>query len=143
MNWCAPFVAALLFLSACSTIPTERKLVGTWTAPESSTWLGDLEQSRSKQMIDITFMPDHRFVGGLHGQHPKDFGRWRLSGRYLILEFTNRAKGHKVAYPYRDTIIKLTSQELVYVQGEDDAGAEVHLTRRWSERRPALSPHAE
>ena len=122
-------------------MPTERQLVGTWTAPESSTEVKGVEQSHSKQMIDFTFAPGHIFYGGLHGRRPTDFGRWQLDGQYLIFEFTNRAKGHKVAYPYRDKIIKLTSHELVYIQGEDDPGEKVHLTRRFSQPLAGVEPH--
>jgi hypothetical protein len=124
------FAVGPLLLNACSALPTERQLVGTWTAPKSSTEIKGVEQAHSKQMIDFTFSPDHNFVWGLHEQRPTSAGRWQLRGRFLITEYTTPAKGHKLAYPYRDKIIKLTSQELIYVQGEDDPGAEVHLTRR-------------
>src|SRR5438477_8607136 len=105
-------------LNACSALPTERQLVATWTAPKSSTEINGVEQSHSKQMIDFTFAPDHSFAWGLHGKRPTAAGRWRLHGRSLITEHTTPGKGHKLAYPYRDKIIKLTSQELVYLQGE-------------------------
>ena len=51
---------------------------------------------------------------------------------WLISEFTTRGKAHKVklAHPYRDRIIKISSHELIYVQGEDDPRMEVRLTRR-------------
>ena len=120
----------VFFLTACNTLPTERQLVGTWTAPRSSTEADGVTVSQSKQMVDLTVRPDHTFVWSLRGQGPKDFGRWRLDGRWLITEYTNRGKGHKVGHEYRDKIITLSSHDLIYVQGEEDPGEEVHLTRR-------------
>lgn len=101
----------------------DRASVGTWTIPESTT-LNEfgIAQSHSKQMADLTLTPDHRFTWSRHGGRRTDFGRWQLRGRYLISEFSNPGKRRKVGYPYRDRIIKLTPQELVYVQGEDAPG---------------------
>jgi hypothetical protein len=131
MNRLAALIAALFSLAACNTLPTDRQLVGTWTAPESSTQnQSGITLSTSKQMVDITLAPDHSFFSGLHGRRPKDFGRWHLYGWLLIWDFTNPAKGHRVGHPYRDRIIKISPRELVYLQGEDDPGLEVHLTRR-------------
>ena len=81
-------------------------------------------------MVDLTLTQDHRFVWSVRGQGPTDFGRWQLDGRWLITEYANRGKGHKVAHEYRDKIIKVSPNELIYVQGEDDTGEEVHLTKR-------------
>jgi hypothetical protein len=140
------FIASLAvpaLLTACSILPTEHQLVGTWTRPAKEKTVNDgltITRSYSKQMVDLTLRPDHTFVWSLHGGRPTDFGRWHLSGRYLISEFSNRGKSRKTGYPYRDRIIKLTPQELVYVQGEDAPGEEVHLTRRSSE--PLAAPRS-
>ena len=139
MNWRAPSLFAAL-LSACSTLQAEHQLVGTWTAPAKETTVNDgitIKRSYSKRMVDLTLRPDHTFVWSQQGRRTTDFGRWHLSGRHLITEYTNHGKGHKVAHPYRDRIIKLTRTELVYIQGEDTADTEVHLTRRCSEPRAA------
>jgi hypothetical protein len=130
MNQLIASVGALVFLTACSTLPTERQLIGTWTAPKSSIESDGVRLSHSKQMIDLTLTPDHRFVWSVRGQGPTDFGRWQLDGRRLITEYANRGKGHKVAHEYRDKIIKVSPNELIYVQGEDETGEEVHLTKR-------------
>ena len=140
MNWFAVLVTALFLLAACNTLPTEFQLVGTWTAPKSSTESGGVTLSHSKQMVDLTLRPDHMFVWSLRGQGPMDFGRWRLHGRWLITEYTNRGKGHRVGHECRDKIIELSSHDLIYVQGEDDSGEEVHLTRRCSE--PLAAPRS-
>jgi len=116
MNQLTAGVGALLFLTACSTLPTERQLIGTWTAPKSSIESDGVTVSHSKQMIDLTLTQDHRFVWSVRGQGPTDFGRWQLDGRWLITEYVNRGKGHKVAHEYRDKIIKVSPNELIYVK---------------------------
>jgi hypothetical protein len=85
---------------------------------------------QTQQMVDLTLAPDHTFIWSLRGQRPTEYGRWHLDGRTLVSEFTSRGKGYKIANPYRDRIVKVSSQELIYVQGKDDAGVEAHLTRR-------------
>ena len=121
----------MLSLAGCNTLPTERQLIGTWTAPERITLNeSGIEQSHSKQIVALTLRPDHTFVWTSRGKRRKDFGRWYLSGRYLVSEFNNPGRDRKTHYPYRDKIIKLTSQELIYVQGEDAPGETVHLTKR-------------
>ncbi len=139
MNSLVAPLALSFLLTACAALPTERQLVGTWTIPES-TRLNEfgIAKSHSKQMMDLTLAPDHRFTWSRHGGRRTDFGRWQLQGRYLISEFSNPGKRRKVGYPYRDRIIKLTRQELVYLQGEDAPGENVHLTRRSSEPLAAL-----
>jgi hypothetical protein len=140
MNWLITSLAISTLLTACGSLPAEHQLVGTWTRPETEKTVNDgitIRRSYSKQMVDLTLRPDHTFMWSLHGGRRTDFGHWHLSGRYLISEFSNPGKGRKAGYPYRDKITKLTPNELVYVQSEDAPGEEVHLTRRWSERRTA------
>ena len=144
MNWLVASLAVPALLTACSTLPAEHQLVGTWTAPAKETTINDgltITRSYSKQMVDLTLRPDHTFVWSHDGGRPTDLGRWHLSGRYLISEFSNRGMGRKAGYPYRDKIIKLTPKELVYVQGEDTADIEVHLSRQCSERLAGSAPH--
>lgn len=141
MNWLVASLAISASLTACSSLPVEHQLVGTWTRPETEKTVNDgitIRRSYSKQMVDLTLSPDHTFVWSLHGRRRTDFGRWHLSGRYLISEFSNPGRGRKAGYPYRDKVTKLTPNELVYVQGEDAPGEEVHLTRRSSE--PLAAP---
>src|SRR5215470_10941903 len=106
-------VTALFVLTASNSLPTERQLVGTWTAPRSSTETDGIMVSQSKQMVYLTLRPDQTFVWSIHKQAPQDFGRWRLDGRWLITECTNRGKGHKIGHEYRDKIITLSSHDLI------------------------------
>jgi hypothetical protein len=137
MNWHAASVTAPFLLTACCTLPTERQLVGTWTAPVKETTITNgsgLQHSYSKEMVDLTLTSDHRLVFWARGQRsPDSVGHWRLDGQRLISEFTRRNEGHKIWHSYRDKIIKLTPHELVYVQSADDPGVEIHLTKRSSE----------
>ena len=100
--------------------------------------------SHSKQMMDVAFNSDHTFAWSRHGHRPTDVGHWQLRGRYLIWTFTSPAKGRKPGTSYHDTILKLTDQALIYVQGKDSnaaaVGEEVHLTRRSSE--PLAAPRS-
>jgi hypothetical protein len=90
MNRLVASLAFSFLLTACNALPTERQLIGTWTTPESFTQNEfGVTQSHSKQMVDLTLTPDHRFTWSLHGGRPTDFGRWQLHGRYLISEFTD------------------------------------------------------
>ena len=130
MQQLAAAIPALLFLTACSTLPTEHQLIGTWTAPETFTEQSGVTTSRSKQMVDLTLRPDHTFVWSLRGHHQAGSGHWSLRQRWLTFVFDSHEKGHKVGHPYRDKIIKLSAEELIYIQGEEDPGEEVHLTRR-------------
>ena len=61
MNGLAASVTAMFLLAACNTLPTERQLIGTWTAPKSSTE-SDGVTLHSKQMVDLTLRADHTFV---------------------------------------------------------------------------------
>ena len=134
-------LAFAIFLSACSGIPTEKRLIGTWTAPERETRRADgYLISHSKQMVDVTFKSDHTFRWSLHGHRVTDYGHWQLRDRDLIWIFTNAAPNRKAGYPFHDRILKLTDQELVYIQDKNSspkaAGLKIYLTRRASKPRP-------
>jgi hypothetical protein len=140
MNWLVACVATL-FLVACNTVPTEHELVGTWTMPTRlATDASGKMAPDTQQMVDLTLAPDHTFIWSPRGQAPTAYGYWHLDGRTLITEFTSHGKGYKIANPYRDRIVKVSSKEVIYVQGKEDAGVEVHLTRRCSERLPVPRP---
>ena len=118
MNRVALSATWMLALSACSGLPTERQLVGTWTSPESTTENEfGVTQSRSKQMVDATFGADHTYVWRLRGHKPTAIGRWSLSGRYIVTEFTTRGHGRRIPHQYRDKITKLTEHELIFPEG--------------------------
>jgi hypothetical protein len=137
MNRLAASIAPPFLLIACSTLPTERQLVGTWTAPVKDTTITSeygVQRSHSKEMVDLTLTADHRLVFWVRGKRsPDSVGHWQLDGQWLVSEFTRPKEGHKIRHSYRDRIVKVTSQELVYVQSADDPGVEVHLTKRSSE----------
>jgi hypothetical protein len=137
MNWHAASVAAPFLLTACCTLPTERQLVGTWTAPVKETTITSeygVQHSYSKSVVDLTLASDHRLVFWVRGERsPDSVGHWRLDRGWLVSEFTRRKEGHKIRHSYRDKIIKTTSQELGYMQSADDPGVEIHLTKRSSE----------
>ena len=137
MNRFVSSVAVPSLLTACSTFPTERQLVGTWTAPVSETTTTSEfggRHSHSKQLVDLTLTSDHRLVFWIRGERiPDSVGHWHLDGRWLCSEFTRRNEAYKVTHSYRDRIIKLTPHELVYRQSADDPGVEIHLTKRSSE----------
>jgi hypothetical protein len=137
MNRLVAPLAIPLFLTACSTLPTERQLVGTWTAPRTETIItrhSGVERSYSKQMVDLTLTSDHKLMFWVRGKRsPDSVGHWHLDGRWLVSEFSRPNEGHKIRHSYRDKIIKLTPQELVYVQSADDPKVEVHLTKRTTE----------
>jgi hypothetical protein len=148
MNRLASSLAATFLLSGCSALPTESQLVGTWTDHERETKItseSGVERSYSKQMVDLTFRPDHTYDFWVRGERRADsIGHWHLDGRFIFLEFTRRKEAHKVKRSVRGRIIRLTAREFVYVQEDRDPafnGVEVHLTRRWSERPPAVRPH--
>src|ERR1051325_4302566 len=147
MNWLTPCLAATFLLDGCSVLPTERQLIGTWTDHERETKItseSGVERSYSKQMVDLTFRPDHTLVFWVRGErHAGSIGRWHLDGRFIFIEFTRRKEAHKVKYSVRGKIIRSTPHETFYVQEDRDPavnGVEVHLTRRWSERPPAVRP---
>src|ERR1051325_5287147 len=78
MNALGASIITLCFLSACSTLPAERQLIGMWTRPETETVSHNefgMTRSYSKQMVDLTLRPDHTFVWSLHGGRRTDFGR--------------------------------------------------------------------
>jgi hypothetical protein len=137
MNRLVAPLAVPLLLIACSTLPTERQLVGIWTAPRTETIItrhSGVEHSSSKQMVDLTLTSDHQLMFWVRGERsPDSVGHWHLDGRWLVSEFTRPNEGNKIRHSYRDKIIKLTPQELVYVQSADDPGVEVHLTKRPTE----------
>jgi hypothetical protein len=133
MNELVAAIVTLLSVTACSTVPTEHQLIGTWMAPEIWTEERGVTTSHSKQMVDLTLRADHTFLWSLRGRHEAGTGHWSLRGRWLTFVFTSREEGHKVGHPYRDKIIKLSAEELVYIQGEEDPDVEVHLTKRLSE----------
>ena len=119
MNRIVASVGTLFLLSACQTLPTERGLVGTWTSPHTTIQNEfGMTQSHSKQMVDATFTPDHRYVWSLHGHRPTVRGRWALSGRHLVTEFTTREHSRNVTRQYRDKITKLSDRELIFPEGE-------------------------
>jgi hypothetical protein len=143
MNRLVASLAVPVLLTACSTLPAEHQLVGTWTMPATQTSVDNgvtIKRSHSKEMVDLTLTADHRFIWTPRGRAPDATGRWHLDGHSLVWEFTSRRKGHKVTHPYRDRIIRLTPTELVYIQGEDTADTDVHLTRRSSE--PLAAPRS-
>src|SRR3954464_15122821 len=137
MNWRVMPLMLACFLSSCTALPTERQLVGTWTAPEK--WTRDNASgvmiSHSKQMRDFRLAANHTFTWSRHGRRPTEFGHWDLSGRYLITWYNHTARGRDAGFRFRDKITKVTPEELVYIQSEDSgpdaAGVDVHLTRRW------------
>jgi hypothetical protein len=142
MNRPSSLLAFAFLLSACSGIPTESKLVGTWAGPERTTRSSEFGYiiSQSKEMVYVHFFPDHTFAWSRHDPlapaRPTDVGRWQLNGRNLTWTFTNPATGRKAGASSHDTIVELTNQKLIYVQGAQgsDAGADavgevVHLTR--------------
>lgn len=144
MNRPAPLLAIVFLLAACSTLPTERQLVGTWSDHLKETFIrgeSGVEHSYSKRMVDLSLTADHRLVFWLRGERtPDSIGRWRLDGQSLWIEFTRRNEHHRITHSYRNKITKISPYELLYVQSSDDPaedGIKVHLTRRSSEPRPA------
>ena len=119
MNRVLSSAAALFALSACNTLPTERQLIGTWTSPETlyQNEFG-ITQSHSKQMVEATFSADHRYVWAPRGHRPTAIGRWHLSGRWLFTEFAAHEKGRQVSHAYRDKIVKISPEKLVFPEGE-------------------------
>ena len=74
--------------------------------------------THSKQTVDLKLAADHTFAWSLDGRQRTDFGHWQLAGRYLVSRFSNAARGRKAGFPFRDKIIKVTPQELVYIQSK-------------------------
>ena len=73
MNRLVASLAVPALLTACSTLPTERQLVGTWTMPATQTSVDDgvtIKRSHSKQMVDLTLTADHRFIWTPRGELP-------------------------------------------------------------------------
>src|SRR5215211_4833255 len=112
MNWPIALLGVALLLSACSTLPTESQLVGTWTAPLKETTITSeygVHQSYSKEVVDLTLASDHRLAFWVRGERsPDSLGHWHLDGRWLVTEFTRPKEGHRIRHSYRDRIIKLT-----------------------------------
>jgi hypothetical protein len=147
MNRLAPLLAIVFLLVACSTLPTERQLVGTWTDHLKETFIrseSGVEHSYSKQMVDLHLTSDHRLVFWVRGERtPDSIGHWRLDGGWLCIEFTRRNEHHRINHSYRLKITRLSPHELLYVQSSHDPaedGIKVHLTRRSSE--PLAGPRS-
>ncbi len=76
----------------------------------------------SKQMSETTVRPDHTYVAIQDGKRGRVVGHWRLSGRWLIYEFTTRQNGRRVVERHRSKIVKLSNRELVVSGPENEPG---------------------
>ena len=93
----------------------EHRLVGTWTMPiDTRQNEFGVTQWRSKQLAEMTIKPDHTYTSKHRGNSAAVAGRWRLSGRWLISEFTTRKNGRTVTERNRNHILKLSDQQLVF-----------------------------
>jgi len=100
-------------------------MIGTWTAPQETTENEfGIVPRQSKQMIDVTFTADHKYLWALHGRSPIVTGRWRLDGWWLVTEIKRQPKGGKLGREYRDKIVGISDRELIFpesklIQGDD------------------------
>ena len=76
----------------------------------------------SKRMAETTVKPDHTYTATHEGERGVTTGHWRLSGRWLIYEFTTHEKGRRVVEQHRSKIVKLTDRELVVSGAKGEPG---------------------
>ena len=104
-----------LGLAACSSFPSERQLVGTWTMPRRTIQNEfGITQWRSKQMAENTLRSDHTYTSRHVGRRGMVTGRWRLSGRWLVYEFPTRQNRQRVLEHHRAKILKVSDRELIF-----------------------------
>jgi hypothetical protein len=87
MNRIVASLAVMSLLTACSTLPADQQLVGTWTAPLKETTItseSGVQHSHSKQMVDLTLSSDYRLMFWVRGERaPDSVGHWHLDGHSL------------------------------------------------------------
>ena len=76
----------------------------------------------SSKMAENTLKPDHTYTAIHQGERGVVTGRWRLSGHWLIYEFTTREKGRRVVERHRAKIVKLSERKLVISEPKGEPG---------------------
>ena len=114
--------AVSVVLTACSTLPTERQLIGSWRTPVDQFEDQFGVMHRKPTMAENTLKPDHTYTSRHLGHHGTIRGRWRLSGRWLSYEFASRRYGRRAVERYRAKIVRLSDRELVVVDEEGRDG---------------------
>src|SRR5215210_1805 len=101
----ATLIAAAFASVGCTTLPAEHGLVGTWTMPVKTTQNEfGITQWRSKQLVVMTIRPNHTYTQKHQSESAGVTGHWRLSGRWLVSEFTTRKRGRTVTERNRNHI---------------------------------------
>jgi len=110
----AAMLVSCVAFASCNALPTEQRLIGTWRVPVHIYYneFGKVK-GYSQQMAETTVRPDHTYTAIHQGVPGAVTGRWRLSGRWLVYEFTTRAKGRRIVERHRNMIIRLSDRKLV------------------------------
>ena len=114
--------AVSVVLAACSALPTERQLIGTWRMPVDQFEDQFGITHRKPTMAENTLKPDHTYTSSHLGHHGMITGHWRLSGRWLSYEFPSRRYRRSVVERYRAKILKLSDRELIVSDTEGRDG---------------------
>ena len=122
MNGSLIVTMSLLALTACSRTPSmEERLIGTWEMP-ASTVIYDASTPngpfpiKSKDMVQVTFTPDHKEVWRLRGAD-EVVAKWHLEGDDLVFTLETQAEAGPPGTTQRQKIKRITAEELVFTDG--------------------------
>lgn len=126
MNGSLIATIALVAVGACSrTSSIEERLIGTWEMP-ASTIIYDANTPnapfpiKSKEVVEITFTPDHKEVWRTRGGPIDTVARWHLEGNDLVFTLETQTDVGPPGTTKRETIKKITSDELVFTDGTNE-----------------------
>ena len=74
----------------------------------------------SKEVMQITFTPDHKEFWSHRGQLPHATARWHLEGDDLVFTFISQPKDMHLRGRRREKIVRVTATELVFTNGTDE-----------------------
>jgi hypothetical protein len=115
-------VALLTFGSRNLERPTEGRLIGTWKSSGAIIHERDGRETRVAfdQKMEITFTPDHKEIWHDYNANTMAVARWRLKGNVLVFTLETASFWGPAGITRRETIKKLTADELVFTNGEID-----------------------
>lgn len=99
----------------------EERLIGTWEMP-ASTIIYDANTPnapfpiKSKDMVQITFTPDHKEVWRVRGAD-EVVAKWHLEGDDLVFTLETQAEAGPPGTTQRQKIKRITAEELVFIEG--------------------------
>jgi hypothetical protein len=111
---------AAFVLGTCSRPSTiERQLIGTWEAPGVEVvYAANNDYSAPTWVMQITFTPDHHEFWRVPGIDRQARARWYLEGHDLVFTTESESDFGPPGSTLRETITKLTSDELVFSDGK-------------------------